>query len=45
MKKERQSPLKLIVIGCVLAALVVGFYYGTNGDCHEIPAGAFAEFG
>ena len=27
MKKERQSPLKLIVIGCVLAALVVGFYF------------------
>ena len=39
MKKERQSPLKLIVIGCVLAALVVGFYFylsnRTKGDGTE----------
>lgn len=24
---QRQSPLKLIIIGCILAALVVGFYF------------------
>ena len=39
MKKERQSPLKLIVIGCILAALVVGFYFylsnRTKGDGTE----------
>ena len=27
MKKERQNPWKLAVIACVLAALVIGFYF------------------
>ena len=25
--KERQNPVKLIIIGCILAALIVGFYF------------------
>ena len=27
MKKEQQNPLKLVIIGCILAALVIGFYF------------------
>ena len=27
MEKKRQNPVKLIIIGCVLAALIVGFYF------------------
>lgn len=27
MEKKRQNPIKLIIIGCVLAALIVGFYF------------------
>lgn len=39
MKKEQQSPLKLIIIGCILAALIVGFYFylanKTRGNSEE----------
>lgn len=27
MEKKRQNPIKLIIIGCILAALIVGFYF------------------
>ena len=27
MEKKQQNPIKLIIIGCILAALIVGFYF------------------
>lgn len=27
MRKERQNPVKLVIIGCILAALIIGFYF------------------
>lgn len=42
MKKERQNPVKLVIIGCVLAALVTGFYFylanKTRGNSEDNPA-------
>lgn len=43
MKKERQNPWKLAVIACVLAALVIGFYFylankTRGGKSEDVPA-------
>ena len=39
MKKEQQSPLKVVIIACILVALVVGFYFylsnRTKGNSSE----------